>query len=86
MIKHVAVIILLLMLFTCATGQTTYVPLWAKESWLLDRLEIKAQTDNGLNLSTVKPYMRKAYVAVADSFRQMLMYGGGGYKGFFPIN
>jgi hypothetical protein len=27
MMKHVAVIILLLMLFTCATGQTTYVPL-----------------------------------------------------------
>jgi hypothetical protein len=75
MMKHVAVIILLLMLFTCATGQTTYVPLWAKESWLLDRLEIKAQTDNSLNLSTVKPYMRKAYVAVADSFRQMLMDG-----------
>jgi hypothetical protein len=49
-------------------AQTTYLPLWAKEGWLLDRLEIKAQNDNDLNLSTVKPYMRKAYVEVADSF------------------
>ncbi len=56
-------------------AQTTYVPLWAKEGWLLDRLEIKAQTNNDLNLSTVKPYMRKAYVAVADSFRQLLLKG-----------
>jgi hypothetical protein len=56
-------------------GQTTYVPLWAKESWLLDRMEIKAGTNNDLNLSTVKPYMRKAYVAVADSFRLQLQRG-----------
>jgi hypothetical protein len=54
-------------------AQTTYLPLWAKETWLLERMEIKAQTDNDLNLSTVKPYMRKAYVAVADSFRQLLI-------------
>ncbi|HSC53162.1 MAG TPA: hypothetical protein VLC98_06080 [Phnomibacter sp.] len=58
-----------------AMAQTTYVPLWAKESWMLDRLEIKAVTDNGLNLSTVKPYMRKAYVAIADSFRQQMLDG-----------
>jgi len=56
-------------------AQTTYVPLWAKESWLLDRMEIKAGKNNDLNLSTVKPYMRKAYVAIADSFRQKLMAG-----------
>ncbi len=56
-------------------AQTTYLPLWSKEAWLLDRLEIKARTDNDLNLSTVKPYMRKAYVGVADSFRQMLDSG-----------
>lgn len=52
-------------------AQTTYLPLWSKEGWLLERMEIKAQQDNDLNLSAVKPYMRKAYVAVADSFRQM---------------
>ena len=56
-------------------AQTTYLPLWAKEGWLLDRLEIKAQKDNDLNLSTVKPYMRKAYVAVADSFSGLIQQG-----------
>lgn len=56
-------------------AQTTYLPLWSKESWLLDRLEIKAQRNNDLNLSTVKPYMRKAYIAVADSFYAGLLRG-----------
>lgn len=56
-------------------SQTTYVPLWAKENWFLNRLEIKAQKNSDLNLSTVKPYMRKAYVAVADSFRTDLLNG-----------
>ena len=56
-------------------SQTTYVPLWAKDNLFLNRLEIKAQKNPDLNLSTVKPYMRKAYVAVADSFRTMLLEG-----------
>ncbi|TAD85422.1 MAG: hypothetical protein EAY75_11400 [Bacteroidetes bacterium] len=56
-------------------AQTTFIPLWAKDGVFLDRLEIKAGTDNNLNLSTVKPYMRKAYVAVADSFRTLLNAG-----------
>jgi hypothetical protein len=61
-------------LFTCSLlAQTTYLPLWSKEAWLLERMEIKVQSDNDLNLSTVKPYMRKAYVAVADSFRRLQM-------------
>ncbi|QGW28699.1 hypothetical protein [Phnomibacter ginsenosidimutans] len=64
---------LLILITTNAVAQTTYVPLWAKEGWLLDRMEIKAGTNNALNLSTVKPYMRKAYVAVADSVRQLLL-------------
>jgi hypothetical protein len=75
MLKHVAIFFLLLMFCLRGIAQTTYVPLWAKESWLLDRLEIKARTDNNLNLSTVKPYMRKLYVEVADSFRQLLTDG-----------
>jgi hypothetical protein len=56
-------------------AQTSYVPLWAKENWFLQRLEIKAATNSDLNLSTVKPYMRKANVEVADSFRTMLLAG-----------
>lgn len=65
---------LAIVLFTSSLyAQTTYLPLWSKEAWLLDRLEIKAQSNIDLNLSMVKPYMRKAYVAVADSIRQSLM-------------
>lgn len=50
-----------------AVAQTSWLPLWSKESWLLDRLEIKAQSNTALNLNTAKPYMRAAMVAVADS-------------------
>ncbi|MES2646101.1 MAG: hypothetical protein V4717_04440 [Bacteroidota bacterium] len=73
--RNSLLVILLAFVSTTVFSQTTYVPLWAKEGWLLNRLEIKAQTNNDLNLSTVKPYMRKAYVAVADSFRSMLING-----------
>jgi hypothetical protein len=68
-------VIILAFLPIAIFSQTTYVPLWAKDNLFLNRLEIKAQTNNDLNLSTVKPYMRKAYVAVADSFRTMLLNG-----------
>ncbi|MCU0375886.1 MAG: hypothetical protein MUF24_11315, partial [Chitinophagaceae bacterium] len=61
------IIFLLLIASLVSKGQTTYVPLWAKESWLLDRMEIKAGTNNHLNLSTVKPLARKTYVGLADS-------------------
>lgn len=60
---------------TSLKAQTTYLPLWSKEGWLLDRLEIKAQSNNSLNLSTVKPYMRMAYVAEGDSIRHKLISG-----------
>lgn len=72
---------ILTILFTGSTllAQTTYIPLWAKEGWLLDRMEIKAGTHNDLNLSTVKPYMRKRYVEVADSVRQLLLEGNNPY-------
>lgn len=45
-----------------ASTQTTYIPFGGKEQWLLDRMEIKLQTNNDFNLSTVKPYMRSVYV------------------------
>lgn len=56
-------------------SQTTFIPMWAKEGWLLDRLEIKAQSDANLNHSNVKPLMRKISVEVADSFRHLLLSG-----------
>jgi hypothetical protein len=68
--RHSLLLLALAFFSTSVFGQTTYIPLWAKESWLLDRLEIKAQSDNNLNLSTVKPFMRKVYVEVADSINQ----------------
>ena len=73
--RNSLLVILLAFISAPVFAQTTYVPLWAKENGLLNRLEIKAQTNNDLNLSTVKPYMRKAYVAVADSFRGLLIEG-----------
>lgn len=73
--RNSLLVIVLAFLSAPVFAQTTYVPLWAKENGFLNRLEIKAQTNNDLNLSTVKPYMRKAYLAVADSFRGMLING-----------
>jgi len=73
--KKILFVISLLAGAFASQAQTTFIPLWAKEGWLLDRLEIKAQTNNDLNLSTVKPYMRKTYVEVADSFRSLILEG-----------
>lgn len=73
--KKIALILINLVLIIGAMAQTTHIPLWAKENWFLTRLEIKAQKNPDLNLSTVKPYMRKVYVGVADSFRNQLMAG-----------
>jgi hypothetical protein len=73
--RNSLIVILFVIISVPVFAQTTFVPLWAKENGLLNRLEIKAQTNNDLNLSTVKPYMRKAYVAVADSLRGLLIEG-----------
>lgn len=62
------------------SAQTTYIPLWAKEGWLLDRMEIKAATHDHLNLSVVKPLMRKVYVETADSVRVLLLRGQNAYN------
>jgi hypothetical protein len=78
--RHYLFAIILALLTTTLNAQTTYVPLWAKENWFLTRLEVKAGTNNDLNLSTVKPYMRKAYVEVADSFRSELLAGQNPHK------
>jgi hypothetical protein len=54
-------LICLLFPFT-AFSQTTYLPQGAKENILLERLEIKAQTDSVLNFSKTKPFSRKAVI------------------------
>ncbi|HSC53161.1 MAG TPA: hypothetical protein VLC98_06075 [Phnomibacter sp.] len=74
-IRNSLLVAIMLLATMYSSAQTTYLPLWAKEHWLLDRMEIKAQRNNQLNLSTVKPYMRKASVEVADSFAIWLHAG-----------
>lgn len=54
-----------LTVFLCpfvAAAQSTYLPQGDKQSVLLERLEIKAQTDSVLNLSKIKPFNRGKYV------------------------
>ncbi|MCC6761903.1 MAG: hypothetical protein IT252_11850, partial [Chitinophagaceae bacterium] len=63
-----------------ASAQTTYFPLWSKENWTLERLEIKLQRNNDLNLGTVKPLMRGTYVRVADSVRLQLDAQAAGFS------
>ncbi len=64
-------------IFVPATSfsQTTYVPFGGKETWLLDRMEIKLQTNNDFNLSTVKPYMRSVYVRQAEITDSLIAAG-----------
>jgi len=57
---------LLLILFPLATAaQTTYLPEGDKANILLERWEIKAQTDSALNFSKIKPYSRKQFIQKA---------------------
>ncbi len=43
-------------------AQTTYLPQDAKETILLERMEIKAGTDSVLNFSATKPFSRKQFI------------------------
>lgn len=49
-----------------ATSQTTYLPQGDKANILLERLEIKAQSDSVLNFSKVKPFSRSKVVPAID--------------------
>lgn len=54
-----------LLVFLCpfvAAAQSTYLPQGDKQSVLLERLEIKAQSDSVLNFSKIKPFNRGKYV------------------------
>ena len=58
-----------LFVFVCpVTGfaQSTYLNQGAEEYHLIDRMEIKQQTNTHLNFSTLKPYNRKAIVREAE--------------------
>lgn len=52
----------------CVFAQTTFLPQGDKQNILLERLEIKAQTDSILNFSKTKPFSRKLLLAGIDNY------------------
>lgn len=62
------VLLLLFLLPLAAMAQTTYLPEGAKENILLERMEIKAQTDSILNFSKIKPFSRKQFITRLNKF------------------
>jgi hypothetical protein len=64
-----------LLLIPClSSAQTTYLPLGSKEYILLERMEIKAQTDSVLNFSKTKPYSRKQMIVAAQRLDSALSF------------
>lgn len=59
--------LLILLLTLTADAQSLYLPQGNKHSQLLDRLEIKMQTNPLLNVSTAKPLTRKLAVEAAET-------------------
>jgi hypothetical protein len=57
-------------------AQSTYLPQGNKHQTLLNRLEILLQTNDDLNLTTVKPFSRKIAVRAAEAADSMQKAGG----------
>jgi len=53
---------------TVAFTQTTYLPLGSEKTYVLDRLEIKAQKDSLLNFSKTKPFSREAIIKPIERY------------------
>lgn len=51
-----------------AYAQTTFFPQGARETVLLERMEIKAGTDSILNFSKIKPFSRKQFIPVIEKY------------------
>jgi hypothetical protein len=60
--KQTLVRLLFLLISIPAFSQTTYLQQGAKENILIERLEIKAQTDSILNFSKTRPYSRRQVI------------------------
>ncbi|HLG40144.1 MAG TPA: hypothetical protein VI461_10770, partial [Chitinophagaceae bacterium] len=61
--------LLILFLFPfAATSQTTYLPRGDKANILLERLEIKEQTDSVLNFSKTRPFSRRHMIDEVDHY------------------
>jgi hypothetical protein len=57
-------------------AQSTYLPQGSKHQTLLNRLEILLQTNDDINLSTVKPFSRRIAVRIAESADSLQKAGG----------
>jgi hypothetical protein len=68
--KQTLVRLLFLLFPYTAFSQTTFLPQGARENILLERLEIKAQTDSVLNFSKTKPFSRRSVIPVIESYYQ----------------
>lgn len=64
--KQTALQLTLLLLSSVAYSQTTYLTQGAKENILLERMEIKAQTDSVLNFSKTRPFSRRQVIPALD--------------------
>lgn len=65
-------LIALVMLSNAATfSQSTYLPQGNKHSQLLDRLQIKMQRNNDLNVTNTRPYNRKLVTELAERIDSM---------------
>lgn len=69
----IILIIALLTLPFFTIAQTTYLNQGAKENLLLERLEIKAQTDSVLNFSKTKPFSRKQFIPRLQSHSSIML-------------
>ncbi|MFL5773769.1 MAG: capsule assembly Wzi family protein [Flavisolibacter sp.] len=56
--------------FICFS-QTTYLPEGSREYILLERLEILSQKDSILNFSKIKPFSRKQFIPVIESYGRL---------------
>lgn len=65
-IKTIVPLLFLLIPFG-VVAQSTYLPQGNKHQTLLNRLEILLQTNDDINLNTVKPFSRKIAVRIAES-------------------
>jgi len=66
----------LLVPFTVFSQATTYLPQDARENILLERFEIKAQTDSVLNFSKIKPFRSRYVISQLKKVWELDMYGG----------
>ncbi|MEO5685588.1 MAG: hypothetical protein ABIQ88_23275 [Chitinophagaceae bacterium] len=66
--KKTALSWLIFIIPALSMAQSVNLPQGAKESWLLNRMDIKLMNDSALGFSTTKPYLRKTMVAGIEQY------------------